>query len=267
MRTLIVRVAGLLVTALLIASCSRSASVDIRAVAGEGEGSDNASERVLLPSFGATVVVGEGTQGEAPSRWQLRYVDERHWTLTEVREVLPTGLRPSYLTREMDGDRYSETLHGIVDFSGVPRDVYDQYAPTFMQLPVEKQHELTLEGMWRGWVKLVSRTESEAVGTDPVPPTPLFEIVTPYPWNFGGTPSLTRSETTRPDGSRVVTLTGRLTCLEARVRPDLCGGSETVGKSVVRTYELRPDGIPVRFSESFGGTTTKVITLDDIVVS
>lgn len=271
MRTLTARIAGVLVMALLVGACSRVAPVGIRATAGEDQGETNAQERVLLPSFEATVVVSEGRQEEASSRWQLRYIDEHHWTLTEAREILPTGLRPSYFVKEMNGDHYVETLHGIVDFSGVPRDVYDQYAPTFVQLPVEKQHELTLEGLRRGWVKLVSRTESEATGTAPVPPTPLFEIVTPYPWNFGGTPSLTRNETTRADGSRVVTLTGRLTCLEARVEPDLCGGSlsdfETLRKPVVRTYELRADGIPVRFVETFGGTVTKVISLDDIVLS
>jgi hypothetical protein len=188
--------------------------------------------------------------------------------MAEPAEVAPTGLPIPYRTIEMDGDHYVETLHDLTDLSGVPRDIYEQYEPTFMRLPVEEQHALLLEGIRRGYVKLISRTEGEAWGTLPVPPSPLFELLTPYPPNFGGSPALDRSERTRPDGTRVVTLTGRLTCLAARLwGSTVCGGDEGRQAAVVRVYELRPDGIPVRFTETFGGTPTKVVTLEDLALS
>lgn len=243
--------------------------------AGDGAATADAPvARSALPAFSGRLVVYDPAQLDGPVlAWRLNYDGERNWTMIQTKRVVPdaeaTGFPVPYYTITMDGDHYVQIHHDLTDISGVPPDVRARYEPTFMQLPPREQYALLVEGIRRGWVKVVDRVVGEASGSAPVPPTPLFEIVTPYPWQFGGTPGLARTVEDRPDGSRVVTLTGLLTCAEARVSASLCGEGDApmrVRRSVVRRVEVRPDGIPVRFTERFDGVLTKQIALDDVVV-
>jgi hypothetical protein len=266
------RVAALMgAVALVMGACGRGTS-EVRTAAGSPAAQDSKGAATGLPAFTGRLVVYDPNDVDGTVRtWELVYVDQEHWRMTESRKVVEdaeaVGMPVPYSTVTMEGDHYLEVQHDLADISGVPPDVRAQYEPTFMQLPLRDQYALLVEGMRRGWVKLISHVEGEATGSPPIPPTPLFELVTPYPPTWGGTPVLARSETVRDDGTRVVTLRGRLTCQEVRLSPALCGGSTTRRDTVVRTYDVRPDGIPVRFSETFGGRTTRVITLDDVVLN